>query len=152
MIGTLLTSSVIAAIVAAAVAIWTTQKRISIENITQDRRAWREKVRDKALAVHDALITKDEQALNRLKCEFRTILNPGDPDDKDIISCISLPDDGKEMDCADEFAQRVSLLLKHDWDRVKLEAGPTIMRMKHLRDILKKLIYEPERKKFERNG
>ena len=41
--GALLTSTVIAAIVAAAVAFWTAQRKISIENITQDRRAWREK-------------------------------------------------------------------------------------------------------------
>lgn len=48
MIETVLMSSFIAAIVAAVVTVWTTQKRISIENITQDRRIWRERVRDKA--------------------------------------------------------------------------------------------------------
>jgi hypothetical protein len=150
MIGTLLTSSVIAAIVAAAVAVWTTQKRISIENITQDRRAWREKIREKALMVHDALIARDEQVLNRLRSEFRALLNPRDPDDNEIISCIEPPSEGKEFEHADEFAERVSLLLKHDWERVKLEAGPLIMRVKCVRDQIKKLIYEPEREKFKR--
>jgi hypothetical protein len=150
MIGTLLTSSVIAAIVAAAVAVWTTQKRISIENITQDRRAWREKIREKALMVHDALIARDEQVLNRLRFEFRALLNPRDPDDNEIISCIKPPNEGKEFEHADEFAERVSLLLKHDWERVKLEAGPLIMRVKCVRDQIKKLIYEPEREKFKR--
>jgi hypothetical protein len=150
MIGTLLTSSVIAAIVAAAVAVWTTQKRISIENITQDRRAWREKIREKALMVHDALIARDEQVLNRLRSEFRALLNPRDPDDNEIISCIRPPNEGKEFEHADEFAERVSLLLKHDWERVKLEAGPLIMRVKCVRDQIKKLIYEPEREKFKR--
>jgi hypothetical protein len=150
MIGTLLTSSVIAAIVAAAVAVWTTQKRISIENITQDRRAWREKIREKALMVHDALIARDEQVLNRLRSEFRALLNPRDPDDNEIISCIKPPNEGKEFEHADEFAERVSLLLKHDWERVKLEAGPLIMRVKCVRDQIKKLIYEPEREKFKR--
>jgi hypothetical protein len=150
MIGTLLTSSVIAAIVAAAVAVWTTQKRISIENITQDRRAWREKIREKALMVHDALIARDEQVLNRLRSEFRALLNPRDPDDNEIISCIRPLNEGKEFEHADEFAERVSLLLKHDWERVKLEAGPLIMRVKCVRDQIKKLIYEPEREKFKR--
>jgi hypothetical protein len=150
MIGTLLTSSVIAAIVAAAVAVWTTQKRISIENITQDRRAWREKIRKKALMVHDALIARDEQVLNRLRSEFRALLNPRDPDDNEIISCIKPPNEKKEFEHADEFAERVSLLLKHDWERVKLEAGPLIMRVKCVRDQIKKLIYEPEREKFKR--
>ena len=101
--GTLLASSVIAAIVAAAVAVWTTQRRISIENITQDRRQWQEKVRAKALAVHDALIARDKQSLDRLRAEFRAILNPGDKHDKDIITCINLPDEGKELERADEF-------------------------------------------------
>ena len=157
MTGTILTG-IIAAIVAAAVAVWTTQKRISIENITQDRRAWREKIRKQALAVHDALIARDEQALNRLRSEFRALLNPdGDPDDDEIISCIKLPNEGNELEEADEFAERVSLLLKHDWERVKLEAGPWIMRVKCLRDqveklIKKKVIYEPERKNFKRHS
>ncbi len=152
MIGTILTSSVIAAIVAAAVAVWTTQKRISIENITQDRRAWRENIRERGLLVHDALIARNEQVLNKLRCEFRALLNPGDEDDKEIISCIKQPDEGKEVEHADEFAERVSLLLKHDWERVKLEAGPMILRVKRVRKWKKTLIYVPERKKFERNG
>lgn len=156
MIATILTG-VIAAILGAAVAVWTTQKRISIENITQDRRAWREKNRQQALVVHDALIGREEQALDRLRSEFRALLNPDDPDDIEIISCIKLPNEGNQLEEADEFAERVSLLLKHDWERVKLEAGPWIMRVKCLRDQVekltkKKVIYEPERRKFKRHG
>ena len=152
MLQTILTSSVIAAIVAAAVALWTTQKRISIENITQDRRAWREKVRDKALAVHDALITREEKSLNRLRAEFRVILNPEDDDDKDIVACIKVPGEGQELELAEEFSQRISLLLKHDWERVKLEAGPVIFRVKGLYHVRKWISYKPKRVKYKRNG
>lgn len=48
------------------------------------------------------------------------ILNPKDEDDGAIISCISLPEEGKELERAEEFAERVALLLKHDWECVKL--------------------------------
>ncbi|HOP17948.1 MAG TPA: hypothetical protein PLX99_15170, partial [Gammaproteobacteria bacterium] len=83
--GALLTSTVIAAIVAAAVAFWTAQRKISIENITQDRRAWREKIRNNALSVHDALISRDEKSLNKHRAEFAALLNPNDIDDREIV-------------------------------------------------------------------
>lgn len=145
---TILTSTVIAAIVAAAVAIWTAQNRISIENITQDRRQWRKKVRATALSVHDALISRDKGSLNKFRAEFMTILNPTDMEDKGIVNCISLPEEGKELDRAEEFAQRVALLLKHDWERVKLEAGPFVMRVKRVRDCIDAVTYKPEREKY----
>lgn len=148
--GTLLTSTVIAAIVAAAVAFWTAQRKISIENITQDRRAWREKIRNNALSVHNALISQDEISLNKHRAEFAALLNPSDKDDKDIIDCIKLPVEGKENESADEFSERIALLLKHDWERVKLEAGPFFMRIKGIRRILSKIIYQPDRKKYKR--
>lgn len=148
--GTILTSTVIAAIVAAVVAAWTAQRKISIENITQDRRAWREKVRANALSVHDALISRNKESLDRLRAEFTAILNPKDGDDDAIVSCISLPDEGKELERAEEFAERIALLLKHDWERVKLEAGPFVMRIKRVREWICKIIYKPDREKYEK--
>jgi hypothetical protein len=149
--GAILTSTVLAAIVAAIVAAWTAQRKISIENITQDRRAWREKVREKALSVHDSLVARNQKSLDKLRAEFRAILNPADDDDNSIISCISLPERGKELERADEFAERIALLLKHDWERVKLEAGPFVMRVKHVRKLIGAKLHEPHREKYERN-
>lgn len=147
--GVILTSTVLAAIVAAIVAVWTAQRKISIENITQDRRAWREKVREKALSVHDSLVSRDQKSLDKLRAEFRAILNPMDGDDKAIISCISLPEEGKELERAEEFAERVALLLKHDWERVKLEAGPFVMRVKCVRELIGAILYKPSREKYK---
>jgi hypothetical protein len=145
----ILTSTVIAAIVAGLVAAWTAQRKIGIENITQDRRSWREKVRTKSLAVHDAIISRDKESINKHRMEFRAILNPEDEDDGAIISCISLPEEGKELERAEEFAERIALLLKHDWERVKLEAGPRVMRVNIVRDRIGKMLYKPSRKKYE---
>jgi len=148
-VGTILTSTVIAAIVA-AVAFWAEQRRISIENITQDRRAWREKIREKAFLVHDSLISRNKKSLNRLKAEFSVLLNPKDEDDKEIISCIKLTDDGQEIELANKFAERIALLLKHDWERVRLEAGPLIMRVKGARKPICNSIFQSDREKYER--
>ncbi len=94
------TSTVIAAIVAGIVATWTAQRKIGIENITQDRRSWREKVREKSLCVHDAIVSREKKSLDKLRMEFRVILNPEDKNDIAIISCISLPEEGKELERA----------------------------------------------------
>lgn len=144
----ILTSTVLAAIVAGLVAAWTVQRKIGIENITQDRRAWREKVREKSLTVHDAIMSRDKELLDKLRVEFRVILNPKDEDDGAIVACISRPDEGKEIERAEEFAERIALLLKHDWERVKLEAGPLILRVKGVREWINKMIYKPERSKY----
>jgi hypothetical protein len=145
----ILASTVISAIVAAVVATWTAQRKISIENITQDRRAWRENVRVKALSVHDALISRNKESLDRLRAEFTAILNPRDEDDIAIVRCISLPNVGKELDHAEEFAERIALLLKHDWERVKLEAGSVIMRIVFVRWLILIFIHKPSRAKYQ---
>ena len=152
MIETIFTSSVIAAIVAAIVVIWTTQRKIAIENITQERQKWREKIREKSLEVHDSLIEKDEKKLNRLRSEFEIILNPFDEEDKEILNLIKLPNDGDELKASQEFTGRVSYLLKHDWQRVKLEAGATFCRLQITHDFCKCLLHQPPRNKYKKNA
>ena len=123
------TSSVVAALVSAFVAIWTAQVKISIENITQERAKWRSKVREKALEVHNAIVGKKEVELGKLKVEFSIILNPSDPEDNLIIELIKTPVSGEELKQSDEFSKRVAILLKHDWERAKLEAGSNFCRL-----------------------
>jgi hypothetical protein len=147
-LGIVLTSSVIAGIVSAFVSTWTNQRKISIENITKERKDWREKVRTKSLEVHNALVGKKDDELKRLKVEFTLILNPEDSTDnydKKIIECIKLPDDGKEIECSDEFLKQVSYLLKHDWERSKLEAGSLICRLKYLNKLCDSIFEKPKR-------
>jgi len=143
-----LTSSVVAGIVSAFVSIWTTQRKISIGNITQERKNWREKVRDKSLEVHDAFIERDEKKLQQLRLEFSLILNPTDDEDKEIIKSIHLPEQSKEEELALEFSKRVSLLLKHDWDRVKLEVGFIFCRVKCINKICEWPFKKVERTKY----
>ena len=100
-------------------------KRFLVENVTEERRKWREKVRETALHVHDAIVANDKAKIRRLNNEFRARLNPTDPDDIEIIKCIARSDDDTEedrLDRAEKFARRIALLLKHDWERAKREA------------------------------
>ena len=102
------------------------QHRILAENVTAERAKWREKIRQKAVTVHHALMCGglSERALPRLRLEFSLLLNPHDEFDRAILSCIDVVPRGhcRKFRAAD-FESRVSLLLKHDWDRAKLEAG-----------------------------
>jgi hypothetical protein len=47
-------------------------------------------------------------------------LNPHDPGDQEILALVAPSDDATR---ADEFNQRVCLLLKHDWERAKRDAN-----------------------------
>ena len=100
------------------------QRRIAVEHVTAERTKWREKVRTLALQVHDALLSGDTASIGRLQSEFSALLNPVDRDDQAILDCMTLDESSQEREeRAIEFARRISLLLKHDWDRAKLEAG-----------------------------
>ena len=115
-------SGTVVALITAFVTWLIAGKRIVIENITQERAKWRGKVRARALLVHDAMIKRNREDLDRHRNEFRALLNPFDCEDMGIVQCIELPQQGGELEQAEEFASRIARLLKHDWDRAKREA------------------------------
>lgn len=107
-----------------AVVTWSiSQRRISADHITAERAKWREKIRAQALLVHDAILRGDATALSRLRSEFRALLSPFDPEDMKILDTMKVVDPKVREKRAQRFARQISLLLKHDWDRAKLEAG-----------------------------
>jgi len=127
---TLLASAVVAAFVSALISglisLRTTERSIKVEHVTRERTKWRDKVRDRAAAVHHAATTEGLDRLAALQLEFRLILNPFDPEDRKIIDMIILlaEPQGRDAKLA-EFGDRVSLLLKHDWERASiLVLGP----------------------------
>lgn len=147
----ILTSSVVAALISAFVAIRNNQLKISIKNITRERAKWRNAVRKKALEVHNAIINKDKETLQKLRVEFFLILNPLDNEDNLIIESIKIPESKIDEELkaqSDEFAKHIALLLKHDWERAKLEAGSTFCRLKFVNKLCKCLLYKPKREKI----
>jgi hypothetical protein len=117
---TLISSAVIAAVVAGIVALLTSERQLAAENVIQERKNWREKIRDLAADVYHAINSgeSDENKFRELRAKLALRLNPHDAEDQKILELVA-PDVSR----ADEFNQRVSLLLKHDWERAKRDAS-----------------------------
>jgi hypothetical protein len=90
MLITVLTSTVLAAIIAALVSLLTTERRIAVENVTQERAKWRARVREMADETQSAIVGADEPKLRQLRSKFALVLNPHDSDDRGILNAISL--------------------------------------------------------------
>jgi hypothetical protein len=123
-----LTSTVVAALVAGLVSLRVGDRRIAIENVTQERAKWRDKIRANASEACVAILTSDSGAIARLQSSFALLLNPHDAEDRAIVCSIACSNDASEQ--AEQFTQRVALLLKHDWERAKREARPWLFRGK----------------------
>jgi hypothetical protein len=114
-------SGIVAAVMSGVVSIFTSERRIAAENVIQERMKWREKIRDLALDVFKAIISDqaDPNKLRELRAQLTLRLNPHDPADQQILELVRR---GSAND-ADEFTERVALLLKHDWERAKFESS-----------------------------
>ena len=126
MLSTILGSSVIVGLVANWVILRTAARKISIENITQQRQLWRETIREKASEVAKAYKGNDSSSrIEELYVEFQLLLNPRDPDDIEILDTIwEMKKKEKNPKLLIELSEKLSLLLKYDWDRAKYEAKP----------------------------
>ena len=123
--GTALLSGVIAALVAAVVTLYKSGKAISIENITQERQKWRDKIRELAQKIVAAYRGHNTEELLSLHVEMHLLLNPMDKDDKSILCTIrEMIEQPGTDDLHLELAEKLSLLLKHDWERAKQEVRP----------------------------
>lgn len=113
----------ITAIVAAKAAVKNNERKILIENITQERAKWREKIRAQTINVVKASSKRDDIWLDELKIVFATSLNPQSKKDREILQAIDkLKNNHQPAKDLEDFTLRISLLLKHDWERAKNEA------------------------------
>jgi hypothetical protein len=104
------------------------ERTIQIENITQERAKWRDKLRELAHEVQQAATEEEKPAkLEGLFLDFSLNLNPFDEEDEAILNVIRelsrLKPENREQ-CCQEFFDRLALLLKYDWERAKREAKP----------------------------
>ena len=112
----------IVGLISACLVWFAAQRRTFTENVTRERAEWRKEIRAKAKEVCDVMTREDqkdtrERDIHRLQNEFRALLNPMDRDDQDILQSIRLPCSDNEREHAQSFMKRISLLLKHDWQR-----------------------------------
>lgn len=124
-----LSSSVVGGLVAGFVALRSSERKIQIENVTQERAKWREKIRTKSTEVHQAVVDDNAAKIDELHLVFSLNLNPYHQEDTDILGIIATLKNRDTIDVKmSEFSERVSLLLKHDWERAKFEAKPWFFR------------------------
>lgn len=114
--------ALVGAALGSAVLFWNNARNIKIDNITKERAKWRDDVRQKSLDVHKAAVSLNGVWLDELHLQFSLILNPEDTNDRAILATIRRLKTSQDEVVLIEFADRVSLLLKHDWERAKWEA------------------------------
>lgn len=102
-------------------------KNASLKYVTEERQKWRNRIKEIASEIYiNKLITdEDKTKFNKLSAEFRLNMNPYPLDqDNDIVHKLQLieinPNDKQHRE---EFVRHVAYMLKHDWQRSKVEAG-----------------------------
>lgn len=88
-------------------------RNIHHTSVVQERKAWRDTMRYLTEQLALALDSKDPRKVEDLRRQMQMRLNPFDEQDHLILAAEN----------AEELTGRVALLLKQDWERVKLEAS-----------------------------
>lgn len=129
-VATILSSGVIAGIVAGFVTLRTSERNISIENITKQRQVWRDKIRSLTININSSYSKHEHATIKLYYTELQLLLNPDDDNDKDILDTVWGMQEEEFIENLDiELSEKVALLLKHDWERAKLEAKSPIIRI-----------------------
>lgn len=116
--GSAITASVITALFAKA----QSDKHAKIENIIKERKAWRDKLRAIVTEVEIFAQGQDPKGIASSEARLVVLLNPVDKKDLAIIEALNRIPENWSKQCRHEFMDRVAYLLKHDWERVKLES------------------------------
>lgn len=123
LITAVLGSSVLGALITQFFLKWKSDRQISIENITQERKEWRVRLRELLVELVDAVDKKDRVVARKIEAELIVRLNPEDPNDLRILELFPQIYESWSEDALRELSDRVSYLLKHDWERVKGEVN-----------------------------
>jgi hypothetical protein len=94
------------------------QRALRSANILAERTKWRDRIRELAQRAGTPLSLVEADRLWR---EMALLLNPRDVEDRELIRQIARL--GADMSLRDEVTARIALLLKHDWERAKIEAS-----------------------------
>ena len=132
--------ALVVGVVTALVTLTAGERKLTSDNVIQERKAWRVTIRRLTLEVYTSMVelSWDPSSLAKLRVELALNLNPHDLNDIEIIGLLDRLNLGSGAN-VDEFVGRIALLLKHDWERAKWESS----------FFRKKLEPEPERLPFE---
>ena len=91
------------------------ERRIAMQHVTAERTKWRSEIRRLTTKIHDAILRGGHRELQLLGGQLEVRLNPDDNNDQAILKSIQSRQER-------EFLAGITKLLKHDWERAKLEA------------------------------
>ncbi|MGM9983796.1 MAG: hypothetical protein ACI38O_03830 [Fibrobacter intestinalis] len=118
----------------------TSDNSIRVDNITKERKKWRDDLRDGLQALHrlyqrTTLPKSDKQpeedifpvvfhSYHEAKCFFQCRLNPNDEEDRKILDELEELQQKKNFLTLKNIDSAVSTLLKFEWNRAKYESTP----------------------------
>lgn len=108
-------------------------------SVIEERKQWRDFIRVKSQMFVKSVDRSNQRKIREIINEFSMRLNPHDRDDQEIVECMKIALNSPNEFCCDEFFERISILLKHDWERAKLEAS-----------FFSRMIMKPIRQSFVR--
>jgi hypothetical protein len=131
-------SGAIGGLIAAFTAISNNQTNAQLEHITFERKKWRDDIRNFSSQFIEITFDKLNQSNNNqivdnltikqriLLNDIYTRINPTDPADQSIITLMNniIENRGDINLLTFNFSHEISRLLKHDWERSKLEVKP----------------------------
>ncbi|MCL7419984.1 MAG: hypothetical protein M8364_03675 [Methylobacter sp.] len=106
------------------------ERAVYIKQITEERTKWRSEMRNLTQDVVELYSNESEtpkaEKIQRLRAKLQTSTNPKCKYDKKILEVY---DQLKHKANCEEFTKLMSLLLKHDWERVKWECMPLYLKL-----------------------
>ncbi|MEX3314303.1 hypothetical protein [Sulfitobacter sp. PS-8MA] len=115
---------IFSALVSVIVAYATAKASGYSKDVVEERKEWRDRIRQLTLEAVKMMLSKETQSPSFLLIigEFRIRLNPNDKNDNDILEtlhrAVEAPDDLLRR----KFLAQTARLLKHDWERAKAES------------------------------
>lgn len=101
-------------------------KHLRLEQIATERKEWRDRITKLVVNSRHAFDKKDRNLFKRIEAELVIKLNPKDRQDAKIIELAGEISDSWNVEKLEEFHQRISLLLKYDWDLTRQETSSTL--------------------------
>ncbi|TDL70416.1 hypothetical protein E2R58_15155 [Paenibacillus amylolyticus] len=143
-------SAAVSALIAALFSKSNNDKNQSLKYVTEERGKWRQFIKESSSVIYSGNYKNDKekpQLISQLILSLNPLNVRGNKLDLKIIDLLKTIQRGDEStQTLDEFRDCISILLKHDWERSKAEAGKSKQKIdeQSLKEILGEFYTPPE--------
>ncbi|MEN3758350.1 hypothetical protein ABDZ57_16165 [Aeromonas veronii] len=120
-VGIILGSGIFGSLITLLFTRYDKDKSIIIQNITQERQKWRDKIRELVIEINKNSLNENWDKVTEARAQLQVLINPYDENDKDIIHRLICLEYYNKTSTLLKINDSISRLLKHDWERVKKE-------------------------------